>query len=250
MKNLVKSAKSYSRTILGLISLMVIQTYAYVFLAIVYGQNLSELNKTLLFLFAVLFPFFLFGGLLWIIAKHPILIMDVRNYKNEEVYLRVIKILASANLKNKQNDEFQTEEKKRANVDTFVRTVMDYAEQNIDASRYILWVDDNPNNNVYERIALEQLGWKFVLATSTKEALLHINQRDYAAIISDMSRMEGTDEGYVLLRQLRNKNISTPYIIYTSSATLSERHEAICRGAMALTDNMEELINMVMTRIN
>ncbi|MEO1402601.1 MAG: hypothetical protein AAFV72_15335 [Cyanobacteria bacterium J06635_1] len=35
----------------------------------------------------------------------------------------------------------------------------------------VLWVDDRPNNNIYERQALKALGASFVLATSTDEAL-------------------------------------------------------------------------------
>ncbi len=38
----------------------------------------------------------------------------------------------------------------------------------------VLWVDDNPNNNSYERQALEALGVSFVLAISTDEALKKI----------------------------------------------------------------------------
>ncbi|MFL6354136.1 MAG: hypothetical protein ACJ74Z_20105, partial [Bryobacteraceae bacterium] len=50
------------------------------------------------------------------------------------------------------------------------------AQQVIDASgddwrKEILWVDDRPDNNVYERRAFEPLGITFTLATSTDQAL-------------------------------------------------------------------------------
>jgi hypothetical protein len=47
----------------------------------------------------------------------------------------------------------------------------------------VLWVDDRPDNNVYERQALSALGVSFVLATSTEEALeknrTSVVRRDY-----------------------------------------------------------------------
>ena len=43
----------------------------------------------------------------------------------------------------------------------------------------VLWVDDNPNNNSYERQALEALGVSFVLAISTDEALKKISRQRF-----------------------------------------------------------------------
>ena len=40
-----------------------------------------------------------------------------------------------------------------------------------DWHRHILWVDDHPDNNVYERQAFESMGLRFSLALSTREAL-------------------------------------------------------------------------------
>ena len=63
----------------------------------------------------------------------------------------------------------------------------------------MLWVDDRPENNVYERQAFEEQGLHFRLALSTEEALQILKQEKFAAIISDMGRKEGPKEGYVLL---------------------------------------------------
>ena len=64
---------------------------------------------------------------------------------------------------------------------------------------HILWVDDRPENNTYERQAFEGVGLRFTLALSTDEAFERLAQTKYAAIISDMGRREGPREGYVLL---------------------------------------------------
>ena len=59
----------------------------------------------------------------------------------------------------------------------------------------ILWVDDRPENNVYERQAMESMGLEFTLALSTTEALHVLSTRRFAAIISDMGRREGPKRG-------------------------------------------------------
>jgi hypothetical protein len=55
----------------------------------------------------------------------------------------------------------------------------------------ILWVNDRPENNVYERKAMESMGLEFTLVLSTDEAIQMLGVRRFAAIISDMGRKEG-----------------------------------------------------------
>lgn len=71
----------------------------------------------------------------------------------------------------------------------------------------ILWVDDRPENNVYERNTLEQYGLTFTLALSTLQALHCMEHNKFALIISDMGRKEGNREGYVLLDAIRKTSM-------------------------------------------
>lgn len=109
----------------------------------------------------------------------------------------------------------------------------------------ILWVDDIPENNVFERQTLESMGLEFTLATSTNEALHALSTRKFAAIISDMGRKEGPREGYVLLEELRKNDKITPYFIYAGSRAPQHRREANMRGAQGTTNVAQELIDMV-----
>jgi CheY-like chemotaxis protein len=109
----------------------------------------------------------------------------------------------------------------------------------------ILWVDDRPENNTYERKAMEAMGLTFTLALSTDEALQVISARKFAAIISDMGRKEGPQEGYKLLELLRAKDMATPFFIYAGSNASSHRREASLRGAQGTTNNAENLIELV-----
>ncbi|MDK7838786.1 response regulator, partial [Klebsiella pneumoniae] len=95
----------------------------------------------------------------------------------------------------------------------------------------ILWVDDRPENNVYERQAFEAQGIEFALALSTDEALELLKTNKFAAIISDMDRKEGAQEGYVLLERLRAMGDKTPFMIYASSDLPEHKRMARERGA-------------------
>ena len=109
----------------------------------------------------------------------------------------------------------------------------------------ILWVDDRPENNVYERKAFEALGLSFSLALSTDEALALLRGNRFGAVISDMGRREGLREGYVLLEAIRGEGIETPFFIYAGSNLPEHKREAADRGAQGSTNNPEELFRMV-----
>ena len=114
-----------------------------------------------------------------------------------------------------------------------------------DSRKTVLWVDDRPENNVYERLTMESMGLDFVLARSTEEALKSLSTRRFAAIISDMARQEGTREGYALLEALRARDKVVPFFIYGSSNDARHRREAALRGAQGSTNVAQELVEMV-----
>jgi CheY-like chemotaxis protein/nucleoside 2-deoxyribosyltransferase len=113
----------------------------------------------------------------------------------------------------------------------------------------ILWVDDRPNNNLYERQTLEFIGFKFDLALSTQEALQKLKSNNYIAIISDMGRVEGPKEGYVLLKEVRKSNKTIPYFIYAGSNLLEHKIEAQEKGAQGLTNIATELIDLITSHV-
>ncbi|WMN10732.1 response regulator [Marivirga salinae] len=123
------------------------------------------------------------------------------------------------------------------------------AEQSEKWKNKVLWVDDRPENNVYERKAFESQGIEFSLAQSTNEAMENLKNNKYAAIISDMGRKEGSQEGYVLLEKLRKSGKQTPYFIYACSNSHEHKMMALERGAQGSTNSAQELYEMVMNRI-
>jgi CheY-like chemotaxis protein len=113
----------------------------------------------------------------------------------------------------------------------------------------VLWVDDNPDNNNYEREVFEALGFSFELALSTAEALDFLENEHFDAVISDMGRREGPREGYVLLERLRDNGLNLPYFIYSSSNAPEYRREAQARGAQGSTSSPTELLDLVATAV-
>jgi CheY-like chemotaxis protein len=111
--------------------------------------------------------------------------------------------------------------------------------------RRILWVDDRPNNNTYERQVFESLGLTFDHALSTDEALERLSSSRYGAIISDMGRREGPREGYRLLDAVRAFDTNTPFFIYAGSNAPEHKREAAEHGAQGSTNRANELVDMV-----
>lgn len=111
----------------------------------------------------------------------------------------------------------------------------------------VLWVDDNPNNNSYQRQALEAIGVSFVLAKSTDEGLKKISQQRFDAIISDMGQPPDSCAGYTLLDKLRFSGDQTPFIIYAGSRDPEHVAESRRHGAIGCTNNPNELFEMVLS---
>lgn len=117
--------------------------------------------------------------------------------------------------------------------------------------RKVLWVDDNPENNNWERQALESYGVEFVLAQDTAEAVQQWQEKGpFTAIISDMGRAGDAQAGYTLLSIVKEASIQVPYFIYTA-ANHEEKlsHDAKVRGAQGLTSDPDALVAMVVAAI-
>lgn len=111
----------------------------------------------------------------------------------------------------------------------------------------ILWVDDDPRNNEFERQAFEEQGIEFALATSTSEALRILNRSRFDAIISDMGRPPDNEAGYTLLGAVRRDGSRVPYFIYSRSRDPHHVAEALNRDAQGATNLAAELIGKVLT---
>lgn len=106
----------------------------------------------------------------------------------------------------------------------------------------VLWVDDNPDNNVYETIAFERLGRLVTKTTSTEAALTYLSEMTFSVVISDLGRGQDPRAGFDFISKARRAGHDVPVIIYTLNA---ERHreEGEAVGAVAVVDMPDKLLN-------
>jgi CheY-like chemotaxis protein len=117
------------------------------------------------------------------------------------------------------------------------------------AGARVLWVDDNPGNNVYERNALETLGVQFSLAQSTLEARQFLANGTFQLVITDFARADDEQGGYTLLDDLKKLPGAPPLIIYSGSWTPAFEAEAKARGAYGETNEPLRLFDMAISAI-
>lgn len=114
----------------------------------------------------------------------------------------------------------------------------------------VLWIDDRPINNSYERQALEKLGIQFTISKSTEEAVAKLEHKSYDAIISDMGRPPDQEAGYTLLAKVKEMHITTPFIIYAGSKRPEHIAEGRKRGAFGVTNDPQELFELVIDTLS
>ena len=118
--------------------------------------------------------------------------------------------------------------------------------QRLQRSR-VLWVDDNPGSNHFERQALDALGIWVEISTSTADALARTKVVSYDLIISDMTREPDPQAGYTLLGELRERGDRTPFVIYAGSSSPQLTAEARARGAIDYLNEPAELVGLITT---
>jgi CheY-like chemotaxis protein len=115
----------------------------------------------------------------------------------------------------------------------------------------LLWVDDRPENNSWERRALQSYGMHFALARNTDEAKQLLSEpRAFAAIISDMGRPGDQSAGFTLLKWVRENPLrDQPYFIYTSAHGARRQPAAGDPAPQGMTCDPDTLVKMVVAAL-
>jgi CheY-like chemotaxis protein len=152
---------------------------------------------------------------------------------------------ASASRPREDTEEKQVPEEQAREIANFVsKAITPKASRRLDEAN-VLWVDDRPSNNLYERRAMEALGIRLTISTSTEDALERLRSGKFDVTISDMGRPPDPRAGYTLLDEIRRLGISTRYIIYAGSNAPKHKEEARKHGALGSTNNPRELLQLV-----
>jgi CheY-like chemotaxis protein len=245
-KNFGETAQSLARNPLGIIALFIVLVYGFASFVTAFAGSFTSAERLPLIYFLIIFPVLVLGVFAWLVSKHSGKLFAPSDFKNEENYVKMqMAVVASLTAATAKRDSPASEAQLHKIVEV-VRAAGPAAVPTRDGWRHhILWVDDRPENNTYERQAFEAMGLRFTLALSTDEAVERLAQAKFAAIISDMGRREGPREGYVLLDRLRKEGDRTPLFFYASSNAPEHKREAREHGGQGCTNNAQELFEMV-----
>jgi CheY-like chemotaxis protein len=106
----------------------------------------------------------------------------------------------------------------------------------------VMWVDDHPSNNLYERTALAAVGVSVDLALSTSEALHVASALRPDVVISDIDRDGNPVAGLEGLGALRKRGLSAPFVFYTGKV---DTKKPTPPGAFAITDRPDSLLHYI-----
>lgn len=246
MKDFGEVARGLAKNPLGIIALFIVLVYGFASLVTAFAGSFTATERLPLIYFLIGFPILVFVVFTWLVCKHSGKLFAPSDFKNEDNYVKMqLSAVASLTAASTKNQPSNAE----ADIQNIVAMVQNVAKTKPALSDgwrgQILWVDDRPENNVYERKALEAMGLRFTLALSTNDALERLSQQQFAAIISDMGRREGPREGYVLLDSLRQRGDQTPLFFYASSNAPEHKKETMDHGGQGCTNNAQELFQMV-----
>jgi CheY-like chemotaxis protein len=109
----------------------------------------------------------------------------------------------------------------------------------------ILWVDDHPEWNKFERVAFEALGIDVTTSLSSVDALYRLKAETYDLLISDVFSDIGLPKGFNLLGDIQKENLNVPLVFYTGSITPDLKKKAENSGAFGIEDSPAKLFAVV-----
>ena len=254
IRNFGETATRLAHNPIGIIALFIVLVYGFASLVMIFARDFATTERLPLVYFLILFPILVLIVFAWLVSKHNDKLYGPGDFENQSHFIELLKMqaLKTANMASALGAA-QAKRTKNPTTGADMREIIDLVwgaylarpEHSDPWRKKILWVDDQPENNTYERQAFEAMDLRFTLALSTGDAFEKLERSRYAAIISDMERPEGPKEGYVLLDKLRQERDLTPLFFYTSSNAPEHRQEALEHGGQGSTNDPQELIEMV-----
>lgn len=249
LQDLGRTAKGLAHNPLGIIALFIVLVYGFAALVTTLTNSFTPSERLPLVYFLVIFPILVLGVFTWLVSTHSNKLFAPIDFKDEDNFIKMQMFAVASLTAASSKDKLSSSESEIKDIVDLVQGTSSakraFTPSENKSKKQLLWVDDNPDNNINERQAFEALGLRFTLAVSTKSALEYISQQEYAAIISDMGRKEGAREGYVLLDTLRKQGNQTPLFFYAASNAPEHKRETLAHGGQGCTNRAQELFQMV-----
>jgi CheY-like chemotaxis protein len=133
-------------------------------------------------------------------------------------------------------------------IDALIEEVPHLATQPRGEAR-VLWVDDNPANNEYERSLLRGNGIVFDNVVSTAEAIEQLRTSTYDLVITDLGRRWSSDRSQVAGRELLSHPViadgGPPVVVYAGRGAIRQEPEPLALGAFGVSQNREHMLTLV-----
>lgn len=114
------------------------------------------------------------------------------------------------------------------------------------AGAKILWIDDNPAGNTWERQMLAAFGVSFVTVETTSSALACLRAEHFDLVLSDIARADNPDEGLDALPLVLQMAPGVPLVFYVGHVA-SDR--PIPTGSKGITAEPNELLHLVLDQL-
>jgi CheY-like chemotaxis protein len=119
------------------------------------------------------------------------------------------------------------------------------AEHNLKGAR-LLWVDDQPEGNAWERSMISAFGVEIISVESTSAAVECLKTNPFDLIISDIARDDRAEAGIEAIPRLREVNAKIKLVFY-----ILELDEArgTPPGVFGITNEPEELLHLIVDSV-
>lgn len=244
-------AANLSRGPLGIIALFIVLVYGFAALVTGFTGSFSTSERLPLIWFMALFPVLVLCLFVWLVSKHHEKLYPPSDFRDDKTFMAIVALSLAQTTRSADSQEGAAPAVEAGEaIEDAIKSVNRAKHTRVPAgTARLLWVDDNPSNNAYTYQAFKAMGVQIHEARSTQAALNLLQRQNFDAIISDMGRAEGPQEGYVLLEELRKFDAETPFFVHSSSATKAQRDEAKERGAQGSTADPGELFDLVMAAL-
>jgi len=109
----------------------------------------------------------------------------------------------------------------------------------------LLWVDDHPENNAWERELFRSLGVVIVPVESTRSALACLQTETFDLVLSDIRRDDDSTDGVEGATQIHAAKPTVPILFYVQHLT----NPRVPEPASGITDEPNELLHLVLDRL-
>ena len=109
----------------------------------------------------------------------------------------------------------------------------------------VLWVDDHPEHNAWERELLRSLGVVIVSVESTRSAVASLKAESFDVVISDIRRDSEPVDGIDGAMRIRDVVPTLPVLFYIQDLTGTQVPEL----ASGITNEPNELLHLVLDRL-